>query len=93
MIPDAAVEAAGRTLESCLALRIPLGEMARAALEAAAPHMLARAWEAGREVGLSQDFEATTQIANPYLLAQAWDAGIRAGIRCDGTHNPYRSNL
>jgi hypothetical protein len=28
--------------------------------------LLAEAWEAGREVGLTQDFEATTQITNPY---------------------------
>lgn len=38
---DEAVEAAARTIEACLEMRVPLGETARAALEAAYPHLIA----------------------------------------------------
>jgi len=63
VIPEAAVEAARSKIpDDDWLSRATVRKM----LEAASPHMLAEAWEAGREVGVAQDFEATTQITSPY---------------------------
>ena len=69
MIPETAVEAAYRVASfDCMEGKpFESKEDVRRILEAAAPHMLAEAWELGREVGLDQDFDATTQITNPYM--------------------------
>ena len=76
MIPDVAVEAAAKcTYEREMGVNwdglqssVKRGylEDARAALEAAAPHMLAEAWDEGHAAGISHDFEATTQPRNPH---------------------------
>lgn len=84
-VPAAAVEAAAKALiweqsHGCYTYR-PEGRSgrddmdryadkhARAALEAAAPHMLAAAWDEGRRVGHAHPYKQFTETpypANPY---------------------------
>ena len=76
MIPDAAVEAARRAFNEKLAWcdrhsidpRREDGLALHAALEAAAPHMLAEVWDEGFEDGKRQDAEGDDgpRFVNPY---------------------------
>lgn len=70
MIPETAVEAAARALYRYEYQNFTQDELmfalkqARLALEAAAPYMLARAWDEGRE---ADDFEVSIGMdGNPY---------------------------
>jgi len=71
-IPDEAVEAAARAEFSDWDTngdewwRGMVRGRQRKSLEAAAPHMLADAWNMGYDTGLTHDFEATTQPQNPH---------------------------
>lgn len=60
MILEPAVEAAAKVIESKFDGGGNSEYMARAILEAAAPHMLARAWDEGYGYGRNGDF------TNPY---------------------------
>ena len=51
MIPDKAVEAAAAAIQVRLARNIGLNDLARAILEAGAPHMLRQAWAEGFKQG------------------------------------------
>jgi len=73
-IPDEAVEAAARSIESCFDLSLSLGVLARAALEAAAPHMLAGA-KAGALEEAANDMELDAQalgFTGKPVVSAAW---------------------
>lgn len=68
VIPVEAVEAAALSIQHAnpfQSLSICRDE-ARAALEAAAPHMLAAAWEKGRLVGRAEEQSGFDTEMNPY---------------------------
>jgi hypothetical protein len=72
-ISDEAVEAAGRAVfEQVDVIQTPeyAAEIARIALEAAAPHMLGDAWDAGGEAAIEREHtygaEEKAKFSNPY---------------------------
>lgn len=64
MIPTEAVEAAALSIYAKAG--IVTEQDIRAALEAAAPHMLAGAWEEGRLVGRAEEQSGFDTETNPY---------------------------
>ena len=66
MIPEAAVEAAGQALRGAFDWGVAdFDKQARAALEAAAPHMLAEAWDDGHSAGIDHA-DGLDGGSNPY---------------------------
>ena len=64
MIPDEAVEAAAKVMFEHKDREVTFREVARAALEAAAPHLMAAAWDEGFA---ADDFEVSIGMdRNPY---------------------------
>jgi hypothetical protein len=73
VIPEAAIEAAAAEIERRMFGPVKLGDLVRGALEAAAPHMLADAWDEGSiagwvESGLPHSWSAENSLrsSNPY---------------------------
>jgi len=65
VIPDEAVEAAAEAIDYALQTGMGVGDMARDALEAAAPHLLAQGWDEGYKAGLF-DKEYYAHNPNPH---------------------------
>ena len=80
-IPDAAVEAAARVIHSqheqspledwSEDFQLAARRDARAALEAAAPHLMAEAWEQGADAEFGRAVLNRARQANPYRAAEA----------------------
>ena len=69
MTPDAAVDAAAQALRDAFDRGIGgFEEQAVAALEAAAPHLMAEAWNCGLTAGIK--CERGQVIANPYEVSK-----------------------
>jgi len=68
VIPDEAVEAAADAMAPVVK-KLEALILARAALEAAAPHMLAEAWQKGRSAGQMDPYDRYP-AKNPYRSEQ-----------------------